>query len=312
MAENDTKTSAATPSALVEDLYVPTPDGVNIAITLFHPAAGRSNGIAAQINSSMAPPRQYYRAFSSYLAARGFPVLAYDYRGIGGSIFEFPPPGVRTAVDWARIDQTVVADYLAQRFPELAPVLVGHSFGGQILGMTRHAPRWLAVLLVGTSHGYYAKWPAKRRWKMWLRSFIMAPLLRLAPRKLQQRLEDRMGIPFPLGYEMSIYLRTPYFFTDRNGRPIRPHNDELRAPVRHIIFSDDEVVLPGSDIDIEFFYPNAKKIRDLKTPADYGAERVGHFGFFRRSMPVMAWADAGDWLEQQVAALAAKPRNNLR
>ena len=306
MAENDSP--ANTPAAQVEDLYVPTPDGVDLAVTLFQPPAGKSNGIAVQINSSMATPRQYYRAFSTYLAERGFTILAYDYRGVGGSLFELPPPGARTAVDWGRIDQTVVADYLAQRFPKLAPVLVGHSFGGQIIGLTRHASRWLAVLLVGTSHGYYGKWPQPQRRKMWLRSYVMAPLLRLASRKLQQRMEDKMGIPFPIGYEMSIYLRTPHFFVDLQGRPIRPHNEELRATVRHITLSDDVVVIPGSEIDIEFFYPNAKKIQDRKTPADYGVEQVGHFGFFRRSMPVAAWADVGQWLSSQVLEHQAATR----
>jgi hypothetical protein len=29
-------------------------------------------------------------------------------------------------------------------------------------------------------------------------------------------------------------------------------------------------------------------------------QSVGHFGFFRRSMPIAAWTDVGDWLAAQV------------
>lgn len=285
----------------VEDVLVPTPDDVELAATIYQPPAGSGNGICIQINSSMATPRQYYRAFSTHLAGRGFTVLAYDYRGVGGSTFDYPPPPHgRSGLDSGRIDQTVIADYIARRFADQEPVLVGHSFGGQILGLTRHASRWRAVFLMGTSHGYYAKWKSPQRQKMWFRSFIAAPILARLPRRWQQRMEEGMGIPFALGYEMSVYLRTPHFFVDGDGKPIRPHNEEMRAVIRHITLSDDTVVAPGSEIDLEFFYPNCTPIRDRRTPADFGMQAVGHFGFFRRSMPVTAWDDVGNWLVAQV------------
>jgi predicted alpha/beta hydrolase len=303
----------AADSVQVEDVFIQTPDNINLAATLHLPAAGdrggRGNGITVQINSSMATPRQYYRAFATHLAARGFTLLAYDYRGVGGSLFEMvPAPHGRNSLDSGRIDQTVVADYLAHRFPDYIPTLVGHSFGGQMLGLTRHAARWRAVFLMGTSHGYYAKWPSPQRQRMWLRSHIMAPLLARMPRAWQKRMEEKMGIPFALGYEMSLYLRTPHFFITDDGQPIRPHNDELRAVIRHVTLSDDEVVPPGSDIDLECFYPNAPRINDRMTPADYGVQAVGHFGFFRRSMPTAAWTDAGDWLSAQVLPAQGAPK----
>ena len=307
-ARAGTTTDTAASSVQVEDVFIQTPDNIDLAATLYLPAdtgdginGNGSNGVTVQINSSMATPRQYYRAFATHLAARGFTLLAYDYRGVGGSLFEMvPPPHGRNGLDSGRIDQTVVADYLARRFPDHIPTVVGHSFGGQILGLTRHASRWRAIFLMGTSHGYYAKWPLPQRWHMWIRSFIMAPLLARMPRSWQKRMEERMGIPFALGYEMSLYLRTPHFFITEDGQPIRPHNDELRATIRHVTMSDDEVVIPGSDIDLEFFYPNANRINDRRTPADYGMQSVGHFGFFRRSMPATAWTDVGDWLSSQV------------
>lgn len=304
-ATSRTNSDNAADSVQVEDVFIQTPDNINLAATLYMPAAddkgGRGNGITVQVNSSMATPRQYYRAFATHLASRGFTVLAYDYRGVGGSLFEMvPAPHGRNGLDSGRIDQTVVADYMAHRFPDYIPTVVGHSFGGQILGLTRHAARWRAIFLMGTSHGYWAKWKVPNRYRMWFRSFIMARLLVSMPGSWRRRMEATMGIPFALGYEMSVYLRTPHFFVTNEGQPIRPHNDELRAVIRHVTLSDDEVVPPGADIDLEFFYPNAKRSNDRRTPADYGVQAVGHFGFFRRSMPIAAWTDAGDWLSAQV------------
>jgi len=286
--------ASSAPEVKVEDMFLAGPDGVQLAATLYQPPEGRSNGIALQINSSMATPRQYYRAFATHLAGRGFVVLTYDYRGIGGSTYDIPPPPARPAAVWASVDQTTAADYLARRFAGHTPMLLGHSMGGQILGLCRRAGEWRAILLVATSHGWWKKWPVNRL-RMWFRAFVLPPLLRVAP-GLRRRLEEQSNMPYALAMEMSYYLRTRDFFVDERDRPVRPYNDAIRAPLRHIVLSDDDVVLPGSDIDVPYMYPNARFFRDFRTPASYGTDKVNHFGFFRRSMPVAAWDDAADWL----------------
>jgi predicted alpha/beta hydrolase len=279
----------------VEDLFLPTPDGVQLAATLYLPPTGSGNGVALQINSSMATPRQYYRAFATHMAGRGFVVLTYDYRGIGGSHYDIPPPPARTAAAWASVDQTAAADFLAGRFPDCTRMLMGHSLGGQILGLCPRAGEWRAILLVATAHGWWKTWP-RHRLRMWLRTYVLPPLIKMAPGLFRRRVEERSNMPYALTMEMMHYLRTRDFFVDEQGQPVRPYNDAIHAPLRHIVLSDDDVVIPGSDIDVPYTYPNAKFFRDFRTPADYGTDKVNHFGFFRRSMPVAAWDDAADWL----------------
>jgi predicted alpha/beta hydrolase len=66
-----------------DDITIPATDGYTLAATLFLPPGPKRN--AAIISSATATPRRIYRGFASYLAHRGFAVLTYDYRGIGGS-----------------------------------------------------------------------------------------------------------------------------------------------------------------------------------------------------------------------------------
>ena len=65
------------------DLMLGARDGVKLAATYFD-ATPPFRG-ALLLNGGTGIPRQFYAPFASHLAGRGFTVLSYDYRGIGGS-----------------------------------------------------------------------------------------------------------------------------------------------------------------------------------------------------------------------------------
>jgi predicted alpha/beta hydrolase len=54
-------------------------DGRHLAAS-WHEPAGAARAVAV-ISSAAGVPRGYYRAFAGWLAARGYAVLSYDYRG---------------------------------------------------------------------------------------------------------------------------------------------------------------------------------------------------------------------------------------
>src|SRR5258708_14325190 len=108
------------------DLMLPARDGVKLAATLFEPST--PNGMAILLNSGTGIPRRFYGAFAQHLSDRGFAVLTYDYRGIGQS----NAPSSAAVEHWGAVDQSSVIDHLARLRPG-APL--GHSFGGQVLGL---------------------------------------------------------------------------------------------------------------------------------------------------------------------------------
>jgi predicted alpha/beta hydrolase len=103
-------------------------------------------------------------------------------------------------------------------------------------------------------------------------------------------------LPATAARELRLWARQPHWLSDAEGRPLRPYNAEIRAPMRHITLADDEVVPPGADIDYAYFYPNVRRSHDHYEPRHYGVDAVGHFGFFRKSMPRQAWVDVAEWL----------------
>lgn len=275
------------------DIQLTASDGRSLAATLFEPEA--PNGVVVQINSSSWTPRQYYRGFCEHLAGRGYTLLTYDYRGIGDS--KGTAKDEQSVFVWGEQDQAAVTDFLLARFPDRRLVLLAHSLGGQIAGLSPRAGAFRALLLVGTAHGYWKRWPdALTRWRMAFRWYVTAPIWLALTDRIPASLFGGMEIEPRIAKEMCHFGKYPHWLVDADGNAVRPHNADIRAPLRHIVLSDDEVVPPGSDIDLDDFFPNAKRVRELRRPSDWGVEKVGHFGFFRRSMPKAAWDEAADWL----------------
>ena len=81
------------------DLMLPARDGVKLAATLFDTAPPLRGALL--LNGGTGIARQFYAAFAAHLAGRGFAVLTYDYRRIGGS--EKPPHA--TIDQWGSVDQ---------------------------------------------------------------------------------------------------------------------------------------------------------------------------------------------------------------
>ena len=144
---------------LAQDTVIPARDGYPLAATVFAPAAAPRRVVL--INSATAVPRRIYRGFATFLAERGFAALAYDYRGVAGS----RPPSLRgfeaRMRDWAALDVAAAIDHMRNVWPAAALTVVGHSFGGQALGLAPNNREVSRALLVAAQAGYWLSsiWP---------------------------------------------------------------------------------------------------------------------------------------------------------
>ena len=139
---------------LVQDTTIAARDGYALAATVFAPQDPPRGAVL--INSATAVPRKIYRGFATYLAQQGFTVLAYDYRGTGGS----RPASLRgfdvRMRDWAALDVAAAITHMRAVWPKLPLAVVGHSFGGQAVGLVPNNTEISRVLLVASQAGYWA------------------------------------------------------------------------------------------------------------------------------------------------------------
>ena len=281
------------------DLTLIARDGVTLAATLFEPAA--PNGGAILLNSGTGIARQFYAAFASHLSDRGFVVLTYDYRGIGQS----EKPRSATMEDWGGVDQPSMLDHLARLAPGAARAVIGHSFGGQVLGLADNIADVRAAVLICTQSGHWRHWPpGKRRLRMLALWWLLIPGLTAATGRFPGTWIGTADLPAGIARSWARWGRSPHYVCDPHGRPLRPHNHAVACPLRWMSFIDDPIAPLSAVEALRPYYPNAAVERLHLSPADLGAGSVGHFGFFRKSMPRQPWDEIADWLGDQMRQTA--------
>lgn len=139
-------------------------DGLELGATLFHPTRAARGTVI--VNGATGVPASYYSSFAEHLAASGLRVVTYDYRGVGAS----RPDSLRgfsaTMSDWAELDARSVLGHVRERFGDSPLFWLGHSFGGQALGLIDDAREVTGAVLVGSQLGDLSFWPLPDRLKL--------------------------------------------------------------------------------------------------------------------------------------------------
>lgn len=268
-------------------------DGHPLAATAFEPA-GRPVA-AVQINGATGVPRRYYRAYAEFLAAQGFAVLTYDYRGIGGSRYRGHEDRVRMS-RWGSHDLAAGLDWLDRQYPQLPVLAVGHSAGGQLLGLAANNRRVAAALSIASQSGYWGLWPRTLQPVMAALWYAVLPATSTLLGRIPAGL---MGAELPAGVadEWARWCRSPHYVSDPSGQPIREHFHAYRGRMRFYAIGDDDFYAPQAAVAaLAGFYRRAQTEVLRIEPSEHGLSRIGHFGFFRSGMPAALWQQTADWL----------------
>ncbi|ACY13079.1 alpha/beta fold hydrolase [Haliangium ochraceum] len=275
-------------------------DGVPLMATLFAPEpAGDARG-RVLVGAATGVRRGYYRRFARALAAAGFEVISFDYRGIGDSA----PPRLRgfeaSMADWgARDTEGVLRWALARSDDDGLPLsYVGHSVGGQVLPLAASAQELAAVLLVASSAGPRTCWPLPERLVLAVFWWLLVPLCVLIFGRLPGRAmlagED---LPGGVALQWARWGRHPDYLLGELPE-VFDNAQRIAVPVR-VISIDDDRYAPRPAVDsLAAWYGPYGAERVHVQPSEIGAEHIGHFGYFRAEREGDLWADAIEWLSE--------------
>jgi predicted alpha/beta hydrolase len=288
----------------IDDITFPATDGYLLGATLFLPRGVKRNAVL--INSATAVPRKIYRGFAGYLARRGCAVLTYDYRGIGDSrqksLVGYNQPrslvGFKASMsDWAALDVTAAVGWMRERYRNLPLSYVGHSFGGQALGLVPNNTEVSRALLVAAQAGYWKLMASPERYRVYaMLKFVGTPLTRLlgyAPGW------SGMGEDLPQGvFEEWVgwIMRERYLFDDPKLKALANFPD-YRGAMRALCLTDDPwATRPAVELLCSGFASTTPEILTI-TPAEAGVNKIGHFGFFRPEHRDTLWRGAAEWIQ---------------
>jgi predicted alpha/beta hydrolase len=289
-----------------DDITVPATDGYPLAATLFLPRGAKRHAVL--INSATAVPRKLYRGFAGYLAKRGCAVLTYDYRGTGDSrqqaMTGYNQPkslvGFKASMsDWAALDVTAAVHWMRERYNTLPLAYVGHSFGGQALGLLANNSEISRALLIAAQAGYWKLMTSPERYRVYvLLNFVGIPLARAfgyAPGW------TGIGEDLPKGVflQWTRWVNSPHYLFDDKSVAGLANFAKYDGAIRALCLSDDPwATRPAVEMMCAGFSSAKPEIITI-APADVGAKKIGHFGFFRPDHRDTLWRGAAEWLQAQ-------------
>jgi predicted alpha/beta hydrolase len=275
------------------DTTISACDGYRLAATVF--VAANLQAVVL-INSAAALPRNIYRGFAEYLAQRGFAVLTYDYRGIGCS----RPASLRgykaRMRDWATQDVAGPVDHARQTWPQLPLKFVGHSFGGQALGLIPNNSEVARALLVASQAGTWRLIQSPEHYRVYLMMTEIGPIVAHGLGYMPGKIGLGEDLPKDVFLEWAGWVASARYFFDDTTLTELKNFPRYRRPLRAIGLDDDPwATRPATDLFVSGF-AGAPIDRVQIVPRDVGAARIGHFGFFRPDHRDTLWRDAADWL----------------
>lgn len=287
-------TTTASPGVRETALTIPALDGFPLAASRFEARDGDVRRVIL-IAPATGVRRSIYRHLARFLAERGAVVVSWDWRGTG----ESRPASLRgfaaSLRTWGEQDLGGLLRWARQSHPQTRVGLIGHSFGGQALGLAPDAVRLDAAVTLAAQSGYLGHWPWRLRVPLIGLWYALMPVL---ARTLGYFPARRLGfgedLPRGVALEWARWCRRPGYLGDWSG------HRRFEVPVLGFSFEDDPIA-PRRAVDaLHATFGGAVSRRHL-APRDLGVRRLGHFEFLRPGVAPALWEEIAAWLEARTA-----------
>jgi predicted alpha/beta hydrolase len=242
--------------------------------------------------------KEFYLNFATYLQEQGYHVLLFDYRGIGGS----KPKSLRGFKaknhEWGQKDMAAILDWLDDRYASLPKFLIGHSAGGQQLGMMDNHHKFSKALLISSSTGYWKwiAWPYK-----YFTLFVWYGLTPLMLNTVGYLPASWFGLgedlPKGVAAEWRSWCLNPSYFGKYFGRSIQQQfYREVRIPI-HFLYAEDDLIATDKTVEsLRGFYTSAITTIEKIALRETNLQKIGHLGFFSRKSKEQLWGKAVTYL----------------
>jgi len=254
--------------------------------------------------------QQFYWNFSDWLVEHGFSVLTFDFRGVGESLSGDLKNCRARLQDWGALDMTAVVAWATTHIQAathsqanglpLPLHLIGHSVGGQLVGLMPNHGLLTSVIQVASSSGYFKGMPLDFRIKtlLLLRSLPLLTKIRgFTPTKIVRYGEN---LPAGVGLQWADWCLHPGYVENAFGKTIKEHfYDQFKAPILSISSTDDPIATTKNVDDLLRLFTVCSIKRLRLQPSDFGMRTIGHIDFFRKRCSNL-WSLTTDWLDGTV------------
>ena len=296
----------------METIQILTTDQKVLTAKKYTPATAATAVVL--IPAAMGVKQQFYTPFAEFLCEHGMAVLSFDYRGMGESLPTEYQKSLRgfqaTLNDWAELDYNAALLTARAWQPNVPLLVVGHSLGGQLAGLTPDNHLIDGLLTVGCGTGYWRDNAPQLKRYVWLLWYFLVPFYTSICGYFPGKKLRKVGnLPKGVIYQWARWCRDHRYFVDKSGQAMQTYHHQMRAPVLSMSFTDDEMMGRKNIDSLHDYFRHAPVERRYIRPQDVDAKRIGHFGFFRSEFRDSLWQQALQWLSQHRSVQQAPPQS---
>ena len=269
-----------------------------LAATLFENTNSLKDAPVVLLSSAAGVPRGYYSNFARCLISEGAKaVLTYDYRGMSDSAGDRTRWPELRMFDWARYDFADSAKWLKEQYPDRPLLGMGHSFGGQALGLSGASHLFERYVTVATMSGYWRGLDTPYR--VWFQTQLIGKPISKLLGYVPKLLAPGEGFPGKIMLDWANWIAKPNYWFDENDVPGLENFAHVTLPFLSIGIKDDPWGTAGAVASFMQHYSNAEFHQHWIEIGESGP--IGHLGFFRQKHRDHHWSAAvGFLLHQQL------------
>ena len=172
---------------------------------------------------------------------------------------------------------------------------VGHSFGGQALGLLRNNTEISRALFIAAQAGYWKLMASPERYRVYaMLNFVGVPLT-----KMFGYMPGWAGLGEDLPKDAFLQwvgwvMKERYLFDDPRSTPARISTTTRARCVRCVFTTIPGRPQRGRAVVLGLYRDQA---RHLRSRLEVGVKKIGHFGFFRPEHRDTLWRGAAEWLQ---------------
>lgn len=282
-----------------QNILIEARDGFKLSATIRRPLTEIKGVI--QMNCGTGIPQKVYSNLAIYLTQYGYVTVTYDYRGIGNSKPKNLKGFEAKIEDWGILDMTSIFDWIISEFPNEKKIIIGHSMGGQLVGLMDNYQKIDKLVLIASSTGYWKDMSSPYKWLMPPLWFLFIPLTTFIYGYANaKKIRQGENLPKGVAIQWRNWCINPNYFDDHFQKSNTSlFFDKLRIPLKSIQIKDDPIANEITSDKILKYYKIANIEIEKISPEQLGVKKIGHTGFFSRQFKDTLWKNLKTDIEKK-------------
>jgi predicted alpha/beta hydrolase len=282
-----------------QNILIEARDGFKLSATIRRPLTEIKGVI--QMNCGTGIPQKVYSNLAIYLTQYGYVTVTFDYRGIGNSKPKNLKGFKAKIEDWGILDMTSIFDWIISEFPNEKKIIIGHSMGGQLVGLMDNYQKIDKLVLIASSTGYWKDMSSPYKWLMPPLWFLFVPLTTFIYGYANaKKIRQGENLPKGVAIQWRNWCINPNYFDEHFQKSNTSlFFDKLRIPLKSIQIKDDPIANEITSNKILKYYKIANIEIEKISPEQLGVKKIGHTGFFSRQFKDTLWKNLKTDIEKK-------------